>query len=127
MGKTPDTNLETGVEKTEGVNGSTVEPLYSSRQMRCYSVTESELKQIGLANLGITAFSSIGTGMLAFSLDIFKDTVLAGGVPESAKVALSFVQPVLLIGGIAFWVFAIFAIFWRRDMIKIIKHESTNS
>lgn len=47
-----DGDLEGGVETTEGVSGSTVEPVYSKRKMRCYSVTESELKQIGLANIG---------------------------------------------------------------------------
>jgi len=118
-------SLEEGVEKTEGVNGSTVEPVYSSRKMHCYSVTESELQQIGLANIGITAFFTIGSAMLAFWLDIFKDTVLAESVPETAEMVVSFVQPVLLFLGLLFWGIGIIAIYWRRNMIKLIKSESS--
>lgn len=121
---TDDSSLERKVKKTEGVNGATVEPVYSTRKMKCYSVTESELKQIGLANLGITAFASIGSGFLAFWLDIFKDTFLADSVPETAQSAINYVQPILLYVGIAFWLLCGATLYWRRNMIQIIKDES---
>ncbi len=122
----PDASLAVGVKAAEGMSGSTVEPIYSTRKMRCYSVTESELKQINLANIAITAFSSTGSALLAFWLDIFKDTILSEKVPEVAQTAIGYVQPILLILGIGFWVAAGAALWWRRDMIKLIKQESTN-
>lgn len=121
---TNDAQLEETVEQAEGVNGATVEPVYSRRKMRCYSVTESELKQIGLANLGITAFASIGSGLLAFYLDIFKDTILAEEVAATAKSAIEYVQPILLFLGVSFWILAIVTLFWRRSMVATIKEES---
>lgn len=123
----PDEALEQKIEKSEGVAGATVEPVYSARRMRCYSVTESELLQIGLANIGITAFFSLGSALIAFWLDIFKDTVLASEVPKDAEVVISYVQPVLLFLGLLFWGFAGISVYWRHSMIKLIKQESTNS
>ena len=121
-----DESLEKKVEKTEGVNGSTVEPIYSARKMRCYSVTESELKQIALANLGITAFTSLGSAMLAFALDVFKDTLLAEQIPKEADLVISYLQPILLFIGIGFWILAGLTLRWRRSMIDLVKEESTN-
>lgn len=125
--KTPESELSQGVAKREGLNGSAVEPIYSVRKMKCYSVTESELWQIGLANIAITAFASLGSAMLAFAADIYKDTLLAEKVPDSAAIAISYLQPLLLVLGGLFWVFAGVAMFWRKGMIKIIKTESSNS
>ena len=119
-----DDSLASGVQKTEGLNGSTVEPLYSARQMRCYSVTESELQQINLANIGITASFSFGSALLAFYLDVFKDTVLATEVPAEAQAVIGYVQPVLLFLGAGFWIFAGVLLWWRRNMVKLIKDES---
>lgn len=123
---TPPEELAKGVKATEKPNGSTVEPIYSARQMRCYSVTESELRQIGLANLGITAFSTIGSACLAFWLDIFKDTVLAESIPEAAQIAISYVEPLLLVFGVGFWIVAGLGVLWRHKMIELIKKESPN-
>lgn len=122
--KTPDANLTQSVEETEGVTGATVELIYSQRKMHCYSITESELQQIGLANIAITSLGSIGSALLAFSLDIYKDTLLAEEIPAATRELISYIQPVLLSLGVAFWVIAIIAVFWRKKMIKLIKEES---
>lgn len=119
-----DEHLAKGVQETEGLNGSTVEPVYSSRKMRCYSVTESELQQINLANIGITASFSFGSALLAFYLDVFKDTVLAESISEQAEAVIGYVQPVLLAFGVGFWAFAGLLLWWRRNFIKLIKDES---
>lgn len=122
-----DESLAFGVQKTEGLNGSTVELVYSTRQMRCYSVTESELQQINLANISISASFLFGSTLLAFYLDIFKDTVLATEVPLQAQTVISYARPILIALGIGFWVFAGVFLFWRRNLVKLIKDESTKS
>ncbi|MEL6883441.1 MAG: hypothetical protein AAFP87_02945 [Pseudomonadota bacterium] len=122
--RTNDTELEEKVERTEGVNGSTLEPIYSSRKMVCYSVTESELKQLNLANIGVASFTSLGSAMLAFWLDVFKDTTLASSVPESAQAIISYVQPIILFLGAAFWIISGVILYWRRGLILLIKEES---
>ena len=121
-----DDTLKERVESAEGVNGSSIEPVYATRKMRCYTITESELQQINLANIGVTANASIGTALLAFWLDVFKDTLLADNVPDSAQVVIHYVQPILLFLGLAFWGFAIAVLWWRRGLIDTIKKESTN-
>jgi len=123
---TPDDSLAEGVIETEGANGSTVEPIYSARKMKCYSVTESELQQLGIANIGVTSFFSLGSACFAFALDIFKDSLLSEDVPQVAARAIEYVQPILIFFGIIFWVIAALALKWRRGMIKLIKDESTN-
>lgn len=119
-----DDKLAEVVQKTEGLNGSTVDLVYSSRQMRCFSITESELQQISLANIGITASFSFGSALLAFYLDIFKDTVLATEVPAQAQTVIGYVQPVLFGLGLGFWILAAVLMYWRRNMVKLIRDES---
>lgn len=119
-----DDTLEKRVQTTEGVNGSTVEPVYSTRKMKCYSVTESELRQIGLANLGVTAFSAIGSALTALSVDLFKDTQLSSNIPASTVDALSLVQPILVALSVGFWFLVGLTVWWRRNMIALIKEES---
>ncbi len=121
-----DDALEESVETAEGVNGSTIEPVYSKRKMKAYTVTESELKQIGLANIGITGTASIGSAFFVFGLDILKDTVLATEVPKEAAAIVSYVQPISFFIGVAFWLFSAVLMYWRRDMINTIKKESTD-
>jgi hypothetical protein len=116
--------LAAGVEKTEGVNGSTIEPVYSKRKMQTYTITRSELKQIGLANLAITGTTSIGSALFVFGIDILKDTTLSESVPREAELLVSYVQPICIGLGIGFWVFSGFLMWWRRGMIELIKNES---
>lgn len=104
--------------------GSVIQPEYAQRNMKCYAVTESELKQIGLANLAVTICFGIGSGLLGLGIDIFKDTTLADSVPPNANVVVNTVQPILFIFGIVFWLAAAALWFWRRDMLSLIRKES---
>ena len=105
-------------------SGSAIKPQYAVRSMKCYAVTESELKHIGLANLGQTASFGIGSALIAFGLDIFKDTRLAEQVPESAALVVSTVEPLCFIFGIVFWFVSATLWVWRRDMLATIREES---
>ena len=106
--------------------GSTLDVHYTARTMKCYSVTDSELRTIGLANVGQNIFLSLGSAMLAFSLDIFKDTTLATSVPTAAAEIASYVQPICLFLGIAFYIAAGSMWVWRKGMIDAIKKESSD-
>ncbi len=109
-----------------GVVGGTVRATYTERNMRYFSISESELKTIGLANLGQNFFLAVGSGLLAFSLDIFKDTTLAENVPTKAAEIAGYAQPILLFIGLAFYVGAAGVWWWRRGMVKTIKNESVD-
>lgn len=104
--------------------GSAIQPVYATRNMKCYPITDSELKQLGLANIAMTATFGAGSACFAFALDIFKDTALAGSVPPAADVLVNAIQPLGYVFGAAFWVGSIVVWIWRRNMIQTIKDES---
>lgn len=119
-------NKETGSTDTPNSfnTGAIVRPVYSERTMRCFVVTESELKQIGLASIGITAAFGIGSALFAFGLDIYKDVAMAAEIPASALIVASVVQPLCLFGGIGFWLLSVALFLWRARMVSLIKKES---
>ena len=121
-----DDSLARKAAKSEGINGSTLQPIYSQRRMRCYSVTESELLQIGIANIGITACFSIGSALMTFWLDIFKDTRLATEIPEDVQTALAYIQPIIFFVSLAFFSTGAAAIWWRKRLMDLIRQESTD-
>ncbi len=104
--------------------GSAIKPQYAQRSMKCYAVSESELKHIGLANLGQTASFGIGSALIAFGFDIFKDVHLSGALPETTSAVVSGIQMLCFIFGGVFWVVAAALWIWRRDMLATIKQES---
>lgn len=94
--------------------------------MRYFSISDSELKTIGLANLGQSFFYAAGSAFLAFSLDIFKDTTLAASVPTQAAEIASYVQPLCFVLGLFFYAAAGLIWVWRKGMIDTIKKESVD-
>ena len=98
------------------------------RKMRCFMVTESELKQIGLANLLSTISSSIGAMLIGFGLDIYKDlTILSGDAPAGSRenassIAVTF-QNASFYLGVAFILAAGALLLWRRSLLAQIKAE----
>lgn len=114
-------NSDTGLTTNAG---SAIKPVYAQRSMKCMAVTESELKQIGLANLGVTVNFGLGSALLAFGLDLFKDKKLTPDMPEGALFMIDAVQPFCWIFGGVFWVIALLLWIWRWDMLRLIKRES---
>lgn len=105
-------------------SGSAIKPVYAQRSMKCMAVTESELKQIGLANFGVTVTFGLGSALIAFGLDLFKDQKLATSIPENALSLIQAVQPMCWIFGIVFWIISFALWWWRRDMLRLIREES---
>jgi len=115
------------IKKSKTETGSIVRPSYSERTMKCYTITDSELKQIGLANVLVTAFSAIGSAFFAFGVDVFKDSQFVDAVPARAQILTQYVQPLCFFLGIALWLSAAAVWWWRRDMIALIKKESVET
>lgn len=111
-------------DKGVAASGGIVKPVYSERQMRCLTVSESELKQIGLANIGVTVFASIGSALLSFGVDLFKDTALEPTADQAAASMADAIEKLCIGGGAVCYIVAIALWIWRRDMIKTIRKES---
>lgn len=124
----PEGDLAKTAQKAEGLegeqNGATVRPRYRRRDIHCYAVTASELKQIGLSNLLTSAFFGVGSGLLAFALDVDKDLYLASGTPNDAATMAETVSTICWVVGLACWIISGLVLFWRRDIIKQIKEET---
>lgn len=111
-------------EEANKASGGVVKPIYSEREMRCLTVSESELKQIGLANFGVTIFAAIGSALLSFGADLFKDSTLSAGNDQAAVKMAAAVDTLCLIGGVVCFLIAAALWWWRRDMIQTIRKES---
>lgn len=123
-----ETSAEASGESTfDAAPSPAIQLVQSVRTMRCYTVTDSELKQLGLANIGIAATFGVGSASFAFGLDVYKDAAMAAAIPESARTMIEVVQPICFYTGIAFWVFSAVLWFWRRDMLSLIKRESKST
>jgi hypothetical protein len=104
--------------------GGKLNPIYMERDMRCLVVSESELKHIGLANLGVTAFVGIGSALLSFGIDLFKDTALESPDQASAAAVADAVERLCVGAGIVCYIVALLIWIWRWDMIRTIRSES---
>jgi hypothetical protein len=92
--------------------------------MKCYSITESEIQQIGLANIGSTAAVAIGSALFAFGADIFKSAVLGDPIPRQVEALAQSIQWLTLGGGVFFYAVAIVIWLWRRTLLRTIRQES---
>lgn len=110
-----------------GVGGSSVKPIYSERLMNCYAVTESELGQIAFTNLLSTLASSIGAVLLGLSIDIFKDARLSEELQPPARVVADAVQNLSFAAAIVCFLFAGVMMWRRREIVRLIKRESSQS
>lgn len=101
--------------------GSTIEPLYTKRQMRAFSVTESELNMLSIINGIAGACFSIGTGLIGLSVDV--QQVLQGQTVTLNSVAHS-ARPLFVWGGVIFYALGLLAVLWRHNTLEIIKRET---
>lgn len=111
-------------DETNVPTGGVVKPVYSERKMRCLTVSESELKQLSLSNWGVTIFASIGSGLLTFGIDLFKDTALSPPGSGTAADVADTIEKLCMGGSFVCFIVAIGLWLWRRDMIKTIREES---
>ena len=116
---TPPAEL-TGATRAAG----TVRIIQSVRHMNCYTVTEGELKSISLAN-GLAVFCfSMGSAFLTFGVDVAKDIALSPEVPQAAIFLDSVMKPASFVVSVAFFAGGVWALFWRRGMLRMIRTES---
>lgn len=106
-------------------SGSTIEPLYTARKMRAFSVTESELNMLSVINGIAAACFALGTGLFGLSVDIQKDLLFATELPASATELRDTVRPLLFWLGAVFYAFGAIALVWRHNTLSIIKREAS--
>lgn len=106
--------------------GSTVQPVYSARSMKCYAVTENELQQIRLANGLVTGTFGLGAALLAFGADLFKDVTFSNNMPKDSVWLADGILWACSLLGLAFWIASLLIFLWSKKYVSEIKKESAS-
>ena len=100
--------------------------LHTERRMKVYGVTENEIRTLTMINIAAVVLFSLGTGLLAFGIDLHKDILLTGkNLPEAALPLQDVVRPLAFIGAGIFYVLGIVSWFLRGGFLRTIKKETT--
>ena len=95
--------------------------------MKVYGVTENELRTLTVINLAAVALFSLGTGSIAFGIDLHKDILLAGqNLPEGAEMLQDVVRPIAFIVGAIFYFLGGVVWFHRGGFLRTIKKETAD-
>jgi len=92
--------------------------------MRTYTVTESELWILSLANGLMTIFFSLGSGFVGIALDITKDVMLSPELAKTGEALAEIVRPACVILAVVFFACGLWAFMQRQSTIALIKKES---
>jgi len=92
--------------------------------MRCYTVTDGELKSVSLANGLSVIFFSIASASLTFGLDLATDIALSQELTAAGRALDEMVEPASYIIAGIFFLAGLWTLWWRHNMIKTIKRES---
>jgi hypothetical protein len=101
-----------------------VEIIHVTRNMKSYTITESELLQLSFINTRVTFSWSIVTGIGMFLIDIVKDAILAEKIPNKAISIGIYVGPILLFVLIAASIHVYKDRQFRKRLVDLIKDES---
>ncbi len=92
--------------------------------MTSYLLLESDLQNITNLSGGSGICLSFSSFLAALRFDIFKDTSLAEAIPPATAEALLFINPILGIAAVSFFVAAVILWYKRDSELKRIRQES---
>jgi hypothetical protein len=95
----------------------------SRRSMRTYIVTDSELRNITLANAISGVSFSFMTGLWGYAFSMGTELIFMDKPSHDALMWNTVVHPICVYGGCIFGLFGVAMIVWRHFMIDLIKRE----
>lgn len=102
-----------------------VQIVQSTRMMKTFTITDSELRHLQLAGGLSTLFFSISSSLLTFGVSLIKDYLAkAGEVTESAKAVANVAVPICILFAVGFAMAGAWTFMWRHGTTKLIKAES---
>ena len=117
----PSSNL---APQSQQVQGSSLQPLYTSRRMKMYALTESEAISISAINLGSTFFFGLMSFFLTACLSIYFNGIFYETLTAAGILAYYYAAPFLLLLAIVCGVAGRIAIAKRRELWNEIKTNS---
>jgi hypothetical protein len=92
--------------------------------MKTYIITDSELRNIGLAN-GIAGISfSFMAGLWGYAFSLSTDMLFSDHPSDAATTWADAMRPTCEWAGAAFLILGVAMILWRHRMINLIKREN---
>lgn len=101
-----------------------VKILHTERRMKVYGITENEIRTLTVINVAVVVLFSIGTGCIAFGIDLHKDLLLTPNLPEQAQVLKSVLRPLSYISGGVLYLLGLLVWYYRGGFIRTLKQES---
>lgn len=104
--------------------GAVVNPIYATRDVMHYAVTNHELRAISFLNTLIVTFSSLGSFLLAAALSIWIGVLIEDTLTDTRKVLAYVAAPIICL--ISLVAFLLACITWRvrRSELDTIRRES---
>lgn len=104
--------------------GSTLSISYGKRNLKAYPITEAELSRLSGIGYWATACFSISGFLGGFSLDLFKDLALVGGVAAAPAKLWGYIQNLSAVLAVIFLLLGIGLFFLRKKSIDEIKKQT---
>jgi hypothetical protein len=118
------TTSEPSTTITQSQSAGTLRVVSSERSMKTYIITDSEIRNVGLAN-GIAGISfSFMAGLWGYAFSLSTDLMFADHPSQSALAWTNAMRPTCEWAGAAFLIFGVLMIAWRHRMINLIKREN---
>ncbi|MGO9991327.1 MAG: hypothetical protein ACLPTF_02285 [Steroidobacteraceae bacterium] len=112
---------------TEGQRGATITTVYVERQVKAFSVFETELDVLSSLNAQATVFFSVGSAFITYAVGIWTNSSFATQLTPEGKLANEFVAPGLVFISIVFYSLAIMAWWKRRRTLGDIRRQSKSA
>lgn len=117
-----------GQLSTEPSGNSFYQPVQTSRTVKVYNVTESELSSISLMNTLTIVFFSVGSGSLSIATTILLDLLMVSGSPaQEPSIAVLWISRTAIILSLIFYALGGLTWFKRHSEFNRIKSETNTT
>ncbi|VAW77771.1 hypothetical protein MNBD_GAMMA15-710 [hydrothermal vent metagenome] len=106
------------------IGGGLIKPVYSQRNMKVYSIQESEIKHISGLNLTATIAFSVGSAFFGFSATIWLEAAFNEKLTDKAQVLVDWGPAAGIVIGVFAFIVGGIALFTRGSILQTIRDES---
>ena len=104
--------------------GSSVNPVYTKRNMTLYALTESEISTISALNAQVSMYFSISSFLLSACLSVYTNAVFYDTLNAAGALAKGYVAPLIGLLGAAFLIMGLIGVRRRASLVKQLKNDS---
>ena len=118
---------EVKVFTSSSLHGPAIKTIYTERQVRAFTVLETEFQSLTSLNVQTTVYFSLGSALLSFGLGIWVNAIFYTTLAPIAKLAAVYIAPLFLVLAVVFYGLGIAAYLRRRTALRSIGNNSTSA